>query len=220
MENLVNSVTCAEIVSKELNRSVKREYISRLAKEERIPYHLVEGKKYYKPSEVIAHLPQERITSSINAKREYIDQLHIIEHFQDQGLNISFDRKDRTKKSYQDEAQYNTHLPLIQAPTVESVRKAIDKLDPTDEAYNCLSDEVIQDEIKCNEVNYILLESMWDSISSRLMQKEFEKELNIELDPLSDNQVLFIFYSILDLFPNDDYLADWIMDEVYSKIEE
>ena len=63
MNDLVNSVECAKILTKKLNRSIKREFISRLAKENKIPFYDIDGKKLYRPNEIINNLPKSRTTS-------------------------------------------------------------------------------------------------------------------------------------------------------------
>lgn len=218
MENLVNSVKCAELVSNELKRSVKREYISRLASESKIPYHLVDGKKMYYPSEVISNLPMPRITSYINddLKRVYIDQLNIIEHFQSQGVGISFDRKRRTKKSYQNDEEFNTMLPLMNIPTIDEVKKELEKQDLTKEEKQILTDELIEKEIFVYEDIYLTLSNIWFSIHSS--RQEFENNLNVDCNKLDDNQKLMIFYILLEQFPKANYIADGILDTVVFKM--
>lgn len=218
MESLVNSVKCAEIVSNELNRSVKREYISRLASDERIPYHLVEGKKYYKPSEVIESLPKERITSSNSAKREFIDQLDVIEHFQTQGVNISFDRKMRTKKSYRNDEEFNSMLPLMNIPTIDEVKQELLKKELSLEERNHISDELIEEAIKGYSSNYITLNTIWSYFNNRYIIQGFEQDLNIDCDMLNDNQKLMVFYILIEQYPRIDYIVDGIIDEIYSKV--
>jgi hypothetical protein len=219
MNKLVNSVECAKILSLELNRSIQREFISRLATENRIPYQEFEGKKLYNPSEVMKNLPPERVTSYNDSKRDYIYQLDVIEYFQAQGLNIKFDRKHKTKKSYKSDDTFNIYLPTIIAPSIEDVRVKLNEHKPTKEALNIITDEMIQKEIESQTIEYGTLNTLWCVYVTRSINKDYIDNLKVEVDELTDNQLLMVFYSILDMFVKANVVADIVLDEVYNKID-
>lgn len=217
MAELLNSTDCAKELTKRLNRSVKREFISKLAKEERLSYHIISGKKYFDPLVVARELPPERTTSVDNYEKKIqhkilnLTQYDVIEHFKSNGLNIDYEGRE-------DDYKQNCliSLPKILLPTVDEVKEQLFK-DYEEELKDVENDNVlkaIENTMKDFTPNYELLDLFYGSITGDLLndKSRFEELFNIKVTSFIENQKIYLLFLILDSFPTMDTLLDAIYD--------
>ena len=208
---LVNCTQCAKILSQKLNRSIKREFIARLASDGRVPYHLLNGKKHYNIDEVEKSLPPERLTSSYKGTDKVLEDENIptkediITHFKKEGLNIVDPFTSPTKKT--------RDLPRVKLPTLQEVKLNIIELTATQKAK--LTDVYIEQYIKEFNPSYEQLNSLWNDIANRgFIDIEYREVFNVTIEDFSDNQKSFLLYVFMNSFSNAELIADSILDEI------
>lgn len=216
---LVNCTQCAKVLSQKLNRSIKREFIARLAKDGRVPYHLLNGKKYYSIDEVEKSLPPERLTSSYQEVDEALESDNIaskediIKHFKQEGLNISDSFTGATQKIR--EVQQVTDLPVVKFPTLQEVQAKLNLTQLTAGQQAKLTDEYIEQYIRAFNSSYEQLNSLWnDIINGGFIDTEYKKIFNVAIEDFSDNQKSFLLYAFMNSFSSAELIADSLLDEV------
>jgi len=212
MAELLNSTDCAKELTKRLNRSIKREFISRLAKEERISYHVINGKKYFDPVVVARELPPERTTSvenyeqKLQTKIEQITQYDICEYYKSTGLNIDYNgREDDFKQNL------SRSLPHIVLPTADEIKEQLFKEYETElkEVENDKIIKAIENTMKEFTPNYELLNLLYGAITNDFAfddKSRFEKLFNITVNNFTEDQEVYLLFLILDSFPTIDTL--------------
>ena len=216
---LVNCTQCAKVLSQKLNRSIKREFIARLASDGRVPYHLLNGKKYYSIDEVERSLPPERLTSSYKDIDEVLEDENIptkediIIHFKNEGLNIIDTFTGATKKIR--EVQKRTDLPVVKLPTLQEVKEKLNIAELTAAQKAKLTDVYIEQYIKEFNPSYEQFNSLWnDIINGGFIDTEYREVFNTTIEDFSDNQKSFLLYVFMNSFSNAKLIADSILDEV------
>jgi len=216
---LVNCTQCAKVLSQKLNRSIKREFIARLASDGRVPYHLLNGKKYYSIDEVERSLPPERLTSSYKDIDEVLEDENIptkediITHLKKEGLNIVDTFTGATKKIR--EVQKQTDLPVVKIPTLQEVKEKLNITELTAAQKAKLTDGYIEQYIKEFNPSYERLNSLWNDITNGgFIDTEYREVFNTTIEDFSDNQKSFLLYVFMNSFSNAKLIADSILDEV------
>jgi len=216
---LVNCTQCAKVLSQKLNRSIKREFIARLASDGRVPYHLLNGKKYYSIDEVEKSLPPERLTSSYKDIDEVLEDENIptkediITHFKNEGLNIVDTFTGATKKIR--EVQKLTDLPVVELPTLQEVKDHLNTVELTATQKAKLTDEYIEQYIRDFNPNYEELNSLWNDITNGgFVDTEYREVFSTTIEDFSDSQKSFLLYVFMNSFSNAELIADSLIDEV------
>ena len=216
---LVNCTQCAKILSQKLNRSIKREFIARLASDGRVPYHLLNGKKHYNIDEVEKSLPPERLTSSYKGTDKVLEDENIptkediITHFKKEGLNIIDTFTGLTKKIR--EVQKLTDLPVVKLPTLQEIKEKLNAAELTAGQKAKLTDVYIEQYIKEFNPSYEQLNSLWNDIANRgFIDIEYREVFNVTIEDFSDNQKSFLLYVFMNSFSNAELIADSILDEI------
>jgi len=216
---LVNCTQCAKILSQKLNRSIKREFIARLASDGRVPYHILNGKKYYSIDEVEKSLPPERLTSSYKDIDEVLEDENIptkediITHLKKEGLNIVDTFTGATKKIR--EVQKLTDLPVVKLPTLQEVKGKFNTTELTAAQKAKLTDVYIEQYMKEFNPSYEQLNSLWnDIINGGFIDTEYREVFNATIEDFSDNQKSFLLYVFMNSFSNAELIADSILDEI------
>ena len=216
---LVNCTQCAKVLSQKLNRSIKREFIARLASDGRVPYHILNGKKYYSIDEVEKSLPPERLTSSYKGIDEALEDENIptkddiITHFKKEGLNIVNTFTGAIKKIR--EVQKRTDLPVVKLPTLQEVKEKLNTAELTAAQKAKLTDVYIEQYIKEFNPSYEQFNSLWNDITNGgFIDTEYRKVFNTTIKDFSDNQKSFLLYVFMNSFSNAELIADSILDEI------
>jgi len=210
---LVNCTQCAKILSQKLNRSIKREFIARLASDGRVPYHLLNGKKHYNIDEVEKSLPPERLTSSYKGTDKVLEDENIptkediITHFKKEGLNIVDPFTGPTKKT--------RDLPRVKLPTLQEVKEKLNIIELTATQKAKLTDVYIEQYIKEFNPSYEQFNGLWNDITNgRFIDTEYREIFNAAIEEFSDNQKSFLLYAFMNSFCNAELIADSILDEI------
>jgi hypothetical protein len=211
---LVNATQCAKILTEQMDRPVKRSYISKLAADGRIPFHTIDSKKMFSVDEVMNSLPAERSTSAKYEQKEYIQEVKevanaptkkdIINHFK--ALGFRFAEHDKID------------LLNIELPTVKDVKKELSVLELSAKQKELITDEYLEKSIIELSPSLIELKEIWENFMSLNFEKEYVETFDTLVDSFSQSQISFIRYILLSSFINAEQLAEYIEDEIYCKL--
>ncbi len=224
---LVNATKCAEILTNELDRPVKRPYLSRLAAEEKITYHLVKGQKLFNPIEVLHDLPAERMTSSkFEDIKPIQDEVYnipsdkdLINHFKANGFKFEVIPVIEEYPEFSDTIGKNC-LPFLQLPTIKDVKKELSVLELCDKQKELITDEYIEKNIKELNPSFTELNTLWANFMSLKVEKDYKEQFDTNVDGFTASQMAYIKYLLLDSFCNAEVIADCIDDETFNLVQD
>lgn len=220
---LVNATKCAEILTNELDRPVKRPYLSRLAAEEKIAYHLVKGQKLFNPIEVLHDLPAERMTSSkFEDIKPIQDEVYniptdkdLINHFKANGFKFGVIPALKNNPELS-----SGYLPKIELPTIKDVKKELSVLELCDKQKELITDEYIEQNIKELNPSFTELNTLWADFMSLKVEQDYKEQFDTDVDGFTASQIAYIKYLLLDSFCNAEVIADCIDDETFNLVQD
>jgi len=212
---LVNATLCAKILTEQMDRPVKRAYISKLAADGRVPFHTIDGKKMFNPVEVMNGLPAERSTSAKYEQKEHIQEVKeivnsptkkdIINHFKALGFRFAAEHD-------------KIDLLNIELPTVKDVKKELSVLELSAKQKELLTDKYLAKSIIELSPSLIEIKEIWENFMSLSLEKEYEKTFDTEIDNFSQSQISFIRYILLSSFSSAEILADCIEEKTHCEV--
>jgi hypothetical protein len=223
-EKLVNATQCAKILTDELDRPIKRPYLSKLANENRIPYHIVNNQKLFNPLKVLNNLPNERLTSSKFKDNStdvnyYIpSNKDLINHFKANGLKFSTIPILQEYPQFKDKIE-DTTLPKIQLPTVKDIKKELSVLELSKEQQELINDEYIETFIQECNPSYVEFNTLFSSFMNIRIEQEYNEIFDTTVDIFSENQIAYIKYLLLSSFTNPLTIAELIADYSLNEID-
>lgn len=226
---LVSATECARILTHELDRPVKRPYLSKLAADERIPYCILKDKKLFNPIEVLNNLPSERMTSSkycntskseLSEKTNEVKKIEVptdkifINHFKANGFKFGI--IEAVKNNIELSSQY---LPKIEVPTVIDIKKELSVLKLSKKQKMLITDGFIEKSIIELSPSFEELNTLWSSFMSLTIEEEYKKIFDTNVDEFTDSQIAYIKYLLLDSFSNAELIATCIEDKTYYSVD-